>query len=127
TSTGDHPWPATACVIQRDLQAWGTAAVDVAAACSGFTYALAIADGFIGTGAMKRILVVGVDVLTKQVDWKDRSTCILFGDGAGAVVMAPCEPGEGVLASSLGADGRGFEQIWLEGGGNKLPITIEVT
>lgn len=126
TATGDYPWPSTACIIQEKLGAFRAAAFDLSAACSGFTYALATAAGFIQTGAMRRVLVIGVDTLTKQVDWTDRGTCILFGDGAGAVVLGPCGTDEGILASSLGADGRGFDQIWLEGGGNRLPVTLEV-
>jgi 3-oxoacyl-[acyl-carrier-protein] synthase-3 len=126
TATGDYPWPATACLIQEKLGATRAAAFDLSAACSGFTYGLATASAFIQSGAMRRILVIGVDTLSKQVDWTDRSTCILFGDGAGAVVLGPCADDEGVLASSLGSDGGGFDQIWLEGGGNRLPVTLEV-
>jgi len=126
TATGDYPWPATACIIQEKLGATRAAAFDLSAACSGFTYGLATASAFIQSGAMRRVLVIGVDTLSKQVDWTDRGTCILFGDGAGAVVMGSCGPDEGVLTSSLGSDGGGFEQIWLEGGGNRLPVTLEV-
>ena len=126
TATGDYPWPATACIIQDKLGAKRAAAFDLSAACSGFTYALATASGFIQSGAMRRVLVIGVDTLSKQVDWTDRGTCILFGDGAGAVVLGPCGPDEGILASALGADGSGLDQIWLEGGGNRLPVTLEV-
>lgn len=124
TATGDYPWPATACLIQEKLGASRAAAFDLSAACSGFTYALATASSFIQSGAMRRILVIGVDTLSKQVDWSDRATCILFGDGGGAAVLGPCSPDEGVLASALGADGRGFDQIWLEGGGNRRPVRI---
>jgi 3-oxoacyl-[acyl-carrier-protein] synthase III len=123
TATPDYPWPATACLIQDRLGTKRAAAFDLSAACSGFTYGLATAAGFIQTGAARRILVVGVDTLSKQVDWTDRGTCILFGDGAGAAVVGPCPPGEGILGSSLGADGSGFEQIWLEAGANRKPVT----
>jgi len=126
TATGDYPWPSTACIIQREIGARRAAAFDLSAACSGFTYGLAVASSMIQSGSVRRILVVGVDTLTKQVDWNDRGTCILFGDGAGATVLGPCAPDEGVLASYLGADGRGFDQIWLEGGGNKVPVTIQI-
>jgi 3-oxoacyl-[acyl-carrier-protein] synthase III len=126
TATGDYPWPATACLIQREIGAPRAAAFDLSAACSGFTYGLACASSMIQTGAQRRVLVVGVDTLTKQVDWNDRGTCILFGDGAGAVVLGPCAPDEGVLSSYLGADGNGFDQIWLEGGGNRVPVTIQI-
>ncbi len=121
TTTGNHPWPATACLIQSGLGASRAAAFDISAACSGFTYALAAGASLIESGAMRRVLVIGADTLTKQLDWTDRNTCILFGDGAGAVVLGPCAPGEGVLASALGADGRGFEQIWIPCGGTIEP------
>ncbi len=124
TATGDYPWPATACLIQRELGAGRAAAFDLSAACSGFTYGLGVAAPMIQSGAVRRVLVVGVDTLTKQVDWTDRGTCILFGDGAGAAVLGPCAPDEGILASQLGADGHGFEQIWMECGGNRVPVTI---
>ena len=126
TATGDYPWPATACLIQREIGAARAAAFDLSAACSGFTYGLACASSMIQTGAHRRVLVVGVDTLTKQVDWNDRGTCILFGDGAGAVVLGTCAPDEGVLSSFLGADGHGFDQIWLESGGNRVPVTIQM-
>lgn len=126
TATGDYPWPATSCLIQKEVGAKRAAAFDLSAACSGFTYGLAVASSMIQTGSARRILVVGVDTLTKQVDWNDRGTCILFGDGAGAVVLGPCAPDEGVLSSFLGADGNGFDQIWLESGGNRVPVTIQI-
>jgi 3-oxoacyl-[acyl-carrier-protein] synthase-3 len=126
TATGDYPWPATACLIQEAIGAKRAAAFDLSAACSGFAYGLATAAGFIQNGSMRRVLVIGVDTLSKQVDWTDRSTCILFGDGAGAAVLGPCAPDEGILSSVLGSDGSGFEQIWLEGGSNRVPVSIEV-
>lgn len=126
TATGDYPWPATACLIQKEIGAKRAAAFDLSAACSGFTYGLAVASSMIQAGSMRRVLVIGVDTLTKQVDWNDRGTCILFGDGAGAAVLGPCAPDEGVLASMLGADGNGFQQIWLESGANKVPVTIQM-
>ncbi|HZO88830.1 MAG TPA: beta-ketoacyl-ACP synthase III [Chthonomonadaceae bacterium] len=125
TTSGDYIWPATACVIQDRIGARRAAAFDLSAACSGFCYALATADGFIRSGAMQRILVIGADTLSKQLDWQDRATCILFGDGAGAAVLAPCAPGEGILASSLGADGSGVEAVWIPGGGTRAPLTPE--
>ncbi len=125
TATGDHLWPSTACLIQQKIGATRAAAFDLGAACSGFAYGLETGCGFIRSGGMKRVLVVGVDTLSKQVDWTDRSTCVLFGDGAGAAVLGPCGDGEGVLASCLGADGNGFDLIKLELGGTKNPITAE--
>lgn len=126
TTSGDYIWPATACVIQQRIGAARAAAFDLAAACSGFCYALATAAGFIESGAMRRILVVGADMLTRQVNWEDRGTCILFGDGAGAAVLAPCGPEEGVLASALGADGSGVETLLIPAGGTRTPVTPDV-
>jgi 3-oxoacyl-[acyl-carrier-protein] synthase-3 len=125
TTSGDYVWPATACVIQNRIGALRAAAFDLGAACSGFCYGLATAAGFIQSGAMRRILVIGADMLTKQLNWDDRSTCILFGDGAGAAVVTPCAPDEGILASALGADGSGVEAVWVPAGGTRTPITAE--
>lgn len=126
TSTGDYVWPATACVLQDRLGAMRAGAFDLSAACSGFCYGLATAAGFIQTGAMKNILVIGADTLSKHLNWEDRSTCILFGDGAGAAVITPCAPGHGILASTLGSDGSGLESVWLPAGGTRTPVTAEV-
>lgn len=125
TATGDYIWPATACVLQNALGAKRAGAFDLSAACSGFCYGLAAATGFIQSGMMDKILVVGVDTLTKHLNWDDRSTCILFGDGAGAAVLTPCAPDEGVLSSVLRADGSGLKSVWLPAGGTRSPITAE--
>ena len=104
TTTPDFIFPSTACLVQARLGANGCAAFDVNAACSGFMYALGIADKFIRCGQMKKILVIGAETLSRMVDWTDRSTCVLFGDGAGAVVLeADTEPG--ILTTLLHADG----------------------
>ena len=104
TTTPDLIFPSTACLIQHRLGANGCAAFDVNAACSGFVYALGVADNFIRAGTSRKALVVGSETLTRMVDWGDRSTCVLFGDGAGAVVLeASAEPG--ILTSKLHADG----------------------
>jgi 3-oxoacyl-[acyl-carrier-protein] synthase-3 len=104
TTTPDIIFPSTACLLQHRLGANGCAAFDVNAACSGFMYALGIADQFIRTGQVKKALVVGAETLTRMIDWSDRSTCVLFGDGAGAVVLeASAEPG--ILTTKLHADG----------------------
>ncbi len=109
TTTPDIIFPSTACLIQHRLGANGCAAFDVNAACSGFMYALGIADKFIRTGQAKKALVMGAETLTRMVDWKDRQTCVLFGDGAGAVVLeASTEPG--ILATCLHADG-GYKDL----------------
>ncbi len=105
TTTPDRIFPATASTLQDRLGANGSAAFDVNAACSGFMYALGIADKFIRTGAMRRILVVGAETLSRMVDWSDRSTCVLFGDGAGAVVLEASEE-PGILTTRLHADGH---------------------
>ena len=126
TTSGDYIWPATACVVQQRIGAKRAAAFDLSAACSGFCYGLATAAGFIQTGAMRRILVIGADCLSKQVNWQDRATCILFGDGAGAAVLAPCSGEEGILASALGADGSGVESIWIPAGGTRTPFSTDI-
>ena len=123
TATGDFIWPSTACIIQDKIGAGRAGAFDLSAACSGFCYGMATAAGFIQTGAMRHVLVVGVDTLTKQINWEDRATCILFGDGAGAAVMSPCHNEEGLLASVLGADGSGLESVWMPAGGVRTPLT----
>ncbi len=126
TATGDYVWPATACILQDALGAKKAGAFDLSAACSGFCYGLATAAGFIQSGMMRNILVVGVDTLTKHLNWEDRTTCILFGDGAGAAVLTPCSNEEGILSSVLRADGGGLEAVWLPAGGTRTPITPNV-
>ena len=126
TTSGDYLWPATACVVQHRIGATHAAAFDLSAACSGFCYGLATAAGFIQSRAMRRILLIGADTLSKQVNWQDRGTCILFGDGAAAVVLTPCNADSGVLTSVLGADGSGLESVWIPAGGTRTPTTPEV-
>lgn len=126
TTSGDYIWPATACVVQHALEARRAAAFDLAAACSGFCYALETAASFIQRGSLQRVLVIGADMLTRQINWQDRATCILFGDGAGAAVLTPCAPEEGILTSVLGADGAGLESVWIPAGGTRAPVTPEV-
>jgi 3-oxoacyl-[acyl-carrier-protein] synthase-3 len=104
TSTPDYVFPSTACLLQAKLGVKGCAAFDVQAVCSGFVYALATADSFIRSGQYKKALVVGAEVLSRILDWNDRGTCVLFGDGAGAVVLA-ADSKPGVHASVLRADG----------------------
>lgn len=126
TTSGDYIWPSTACIIQDRIGAKNAAAFDVAAACAGFSYALATAAGLIRGGVMRNILVIGADTLTKQLNWQDRNTCILFGDGAGALVLTPCGEEEGILASTLGADGSSADAVWIPAGGSRNPITAEL-
>jgi len=125
TVTGDYPWPATACVIQDGLKATRAAAFDISAACCGFVYGLETAASFVRAGSVTRALVVGSDVLSKSLDWTDRATCILFGDGACAAVVGPCASGEGILATSMGSDGSGLDCILQRVGGSRHPLTPE--
>ena len=111
TTTPDLIFPSTACLLQHRLGANGCAAFDVNAACSGFIFALAVADKFIRSGAAKNVLVVGSETLTRMIDWNDRTTCVLFGDGAGAVVLKP-DNDTGILSTHLHADGGKKELLW---------------
>lgn len=125
TTTSDYQFPATACVIQEKLGIARTPAFDVNAACSGFMYGLATADSFIRSGSYNQILLVGSEVATNRVDYTKRDTAVLFGDGAGAVVLRAEEGDRGVLTTHLWADGSGREVLWLPAGGSKIPMTLE--
>ena len=120
TVTPDWHLPATACFIQRRLGAT-CPAFDLSAGCSGFMYALAVADAFIRSGSMKRVLVVGGELLSKYINWKDRGTCVIFADGAGAVVLEGQEGDRGILQVRLHADGGMAEVISIPGGGTEFP------
>ncbi|WP_287875702.1 beta-ketoacyl-ACP synthase III [Acidovorax sp.] len=115
TSTPDMVFPSTACILQNKLGANGCPAFDVQAVCSGFVYALTVADAMIQSGAARRALVVGAEVFSRILDFKDRTTCVLFGDGAGAVVLEASET-PGILASELHADGRYVDILCVPGG-----------
>ncbi|MFH1759575.1 MAG: beta-ketoacyl-ACP synthase III [bacterium] len=119
TFSQDKIIPSTACIIQDKLGIRDCAAFDIQAACSGFLYGLNIAKNFIETGAYKNILIVGPELLSRYMDWTDRTTCILFGDGAGAVIVSACNDGSGVLASTLGADGSLGELLYTPLWGDK--------
>lgn len=121
TTTPDTLFPSTGCILQDRLNAPQSAAFDVSAACSGFNYALSIASAYVESETYKNILVVGADTLTKYVDWKDRSVCVLFGDAAGAVVINAKEDGSGILASCLGTEGAGRNYLIMPGGGSADP------
>jgi 3-oxoacyl-[acyl-carrier-protein] synthase III len=127
TVTGDVPFPATATYVQKKLGATpGCPAFDVSAACAGFLYGLAVGDAFITKGTFKRVLVIGVEILSRIIDWSDRNTCVLFGDGAGAVVLAPeTDEGRGVLSTHLYADGTFSDFLYIPAGGSKEPLTAE--
>lgn len=125
TVTPDMFFPSTACLVQEKLGAKNAAAFDLSAACSGFIYGLANASGFIAMGTYKYILVVGAETLSRITDYTDRNTCILFGDGAGAVVLGQVPEGRGFQSFKLGADGSGGPLINIPGGGSRLPATAE--
>ncbi|QIZ66909.1 beta-ketoacyl-ACP synthase III [Geobacillus subterraneus] len=114
TVTPDRSFPSVACMLQERLGAVNAAAMDLSAACSGFMYGMVTAAQFIDTGVYKYILVVGADKLSKITDWTDRNTAVLFGDGAGAVVMGPVSPGRGILSFELGADGTGGKHLYKD-------------
>ncbi len=121
TATPEYPFPATACLVQDAIGAEHAGAFDLEAGCSGFMYGVSVAAGMIRGDLYKTVLVVGSETLSRVIDWTDRATCVLFGDGAGAfVIRASPEPG-GVLSSVLGSDGSGGELLMIPGGGSKYP------
>ena len=120
TSTPDMIFPSTACLVQEQLGAPKAACFDVQAACTGFVYALALANQCVAGGMYRNALVIGAEVLSGFIDWTDRSTCVLFGDGAGACVLTRADRG-GILATHLGSDGSGQEMLQLPGGGSRIP------
>jgi 3-oxoacyl-[acyl-carrier-protein] synthase-3 len=122
TITPDMPFPSVACFLQNALLAKNAICFDVSAACAGFVYALTIAQQFIARGSCRNALVVGTEVLSSITDWKDRNTCVLFGDGAGAVVLAQVQSG-GILATYLGSDGSKTDLLMLPGGGSRNPVS----
>lgn len=123
TTTPDHPFPATAARIQHALGASHAAAFDLQAACSGWLYGLSLIDGLIRAGSCRYALVIGAEVLSRIINWHDRSTAVLIGDGAGAAVVGPVGPGTGILAHLAGADGSGFPYILYPAGGSRTPTT----
>ena len=114
TVTPDQPFPSVSCMLQERLGAKKAAAMDISAACAGFMYGMVTAKQFIESGAYKHVLVVGVEKLSKITDWKDRNTAVLFGDGAGAVVMGRVSEGRGILSFELGADGIGAKHLYQD-------------
>ncbi|MDR3563854.1 MAG: ketoacyl-ACP synthase III [Negativicutes bacterium] len=125
TATPDMFFPSTACLVQANLKATHAAAFDLAAGCSGFVYSMVVASQFIKTGFYKKILVIGAESLTRIIDWTDRNTCVLFGDGAGAAVIAETADGYGILGANLGADGSGGDLLKLPAGGTRIPASAE--
>jgi 3-oxoacyl-[acyl-carrier-protein] synthase-3 len=129
TITPDMPMPATAVFVQQKLGAGCVPAFDLSAACAGFVFGLSVADQFIGSGMMKHVLVVGVELLSRVVDWTDRTTCVLFGDGAGAAVLGPADAKagdakpRGILSTSILTDGSLARALYIPGGGSENPTT----
>ena len=125
TVTPDQILPSTACLIQAELGAHKAAAMDIVAACSGFLYGLTIASPMIRSGQIKHALIIGAELLTRYVDYTDRSTCVIFGDGAGAAILGPVDSDHGILAARIKSDGRYEEQLYAPGGGTKGGFTAE--
>jgi 3-oxoacyl-[acyl-carrier-protein] synthase-3 len=125
TITGDMPFPSTACFLQNRLGASRAVGFDINATCSGFLYALYIADVFIRSGMHRKILVVGAEVLSKVTDWKDRTTCVIFGDGAGAAIVESTSEDRGILSMSINSDGSMWELINIPGGGSRNPASTD--
>jgi 3-oxoacyl-[acyl-carrier-protein] synthase III len=125
TVTPDMPFPSTACIVQSAIGATRAAAFDMSAACPGWLYGTVMAQQTIATGMYNCALVIGVELLSKVVDWEDRNTCVLFGDAAGAAILQPVSEGRGILASVLGAEGAGGVHLSLPGGGSRNPASAE--
>src|SRR5499427_8175147 len=125
TITGDMPFPSTSCLVQQKLKAQRAAAVDIQAACSGFIFGLEIAQQFIMSRTYDTVLVVGAEKLSSIVDWRDRNTCVLFGDGAGAAVLQNRPAAHGLLTAVMGADGSKADLLYMPGGGSRCPASAE--
>lgn len=124
TSTPDYTsFPSTACIVQENIGATKAGAFDLEAACSGFLYGMTIADQFIKTGMYKYVLVIGAEVMTKILNWEDRNTCVLFGDGAGAAIFTASDDDSGILSSELGSDGAGGKYLIVPAGGSRTPAS----
>lgn len=123
TCSPDYPLPATSVLVARELGATRAAGFDLQAACSGFVYALATGSGFVRSGMYRNVLVVGVEILSRFIDWTDRNTCVLFGDGAGAIVLQASERPGGMLGFHLFSDGTGADMIIVPGGGTAHPAS----
>jgi len=124
TITPDMPMPSTAAFVQQKLGAKNAAAFDISAACAGSLFAISVADQFIRTGMYKRVLVIGAELLTRVLNWKDRNTCVLFGDAAGAIVLGPSEESDrGIVSTFLHTDGAHTDILTIRGGGSRYPAT----
>lgn len=125
TNTPDMLFPATACLVQDKLGAGNAGAFDLLAGCTGFIYALSVGAQFIAAGTCRYVLVVGAETLSRILNWRDRNTCVLFGDGAGAVVLGPVPADRGILSTRLGADGAGGPLLCLPAGGSRMATSRE--
>jgi 3-oxoacyl-[acyl-carrier-protein] synthase-3 len=125
TISPDMPLPSTAALIQRDLGARACCAFDLAAACSGFLFGVTVADTFIKTGKAHHVLVVGAELLSRYLDYTDRATCVIFGDGVAAAVLGPVEPPSGILAEEMHTEGAFAEHLFIPAGGTARPATCE--
>lgn len=125
TAIPDMAFPSTACIVQKNIRAVNAAAFDISVGCSGFVYGLAVGSSFIRVGAYRKVLIIGAETLSKIVNWKDRSTCILFGDGAGVCILERCDEGLGFLSFDLGSDGTNGHSLTLPAGGSRLPASYE--
>jgi 3-oxoacyl-[acyl-carrier-protein] synthase-3 len=125
TATPDMYFPSTACIVQDLLGATNAAAFDLSAGCTGFVYALDIAEKYLLAGDYQYILVIGAEILTRILDYQDRNTCVLFGDGAGAAVVGKGSSDYGILSSIIGADGSGAKYLCLPAGGSAMPASLE--
>ncbi|MFZ5651235.1 MAG: beta-ketoacyl-ACP synthase III [Bacillota bacterium] len=125
TNTPDCLLPATACIVQDRLGAHRAGAFDLLAGCTGFIYALSVGVQYIVSGCYRHVLVIGAETLSRIVDWEDRNTCVLFGDGAGAAVIGTVPGGYGIMHTKLGSDGSGGQHLYLPAGGSRLPATGE--
>lgn len=125
TISPDYIFPSTACMVQNQIGAKNAAAFDINAGCTGFVYALTTAKAFVKSGIYKRVLVIGAETLSKIVDWKDRNTCVLFGDGAGACIVEDCQEGFGIISEDLGSDGSKADVLIVPAGGSKEPTSLK--
>ena len=125
TVSPDMVFPSVACLVQANLKATKAAAFDLTAVCTGFIYGLVTGRAFIETGMYKKVLVIGAETLSRITDWTDRNTAIIFGDGAGAVVLGEVAPGSGILGINLGAHGAGGDLLKLPAGGSRMPASLE--
>lgn len=124
TVTGDSGFPANSCYVQEIIGATNAAAFDISAACSGFLYGLTLADSFIASGKARYVLVIGCELLSRITDWKDRATCVLFGDGAGAFLLGPSDGKRGIIDTFIKSDGRLTELLCMKGKGTKIPLQV---